>query len=204
MKTALGVCPDWKNLRLCRRKSGSLPLSVPQSAQRLLYGKADGDYEAEGAGNPKGARLGKGLQTDGLYPPFYFLWCHGDGKAVACGGNAALQGRNDGFNGKNHAPHFSIIVCGLNLRLQKEGSVIIKNYLKRKGSKKMQNGKKKVLALLLAGCCVLSACGTKTDDTKQRRREILSPAQWNVRRFMSVPKSPGYSDRYSRRGRAGG
>ena len=30
----------------------------------------------------------------------------------------------------------------------------------------MQNGKKKVLALLLAGCCVLSACGTKTDDTK--------------------------------------
>ena len=25
----------------------------------------------------------------------------------------------------------------------------------------MQNGKKKVLALLLAGCCVLSACGTK-------------------------------------------
>ena len=54
----------------------------------------------------------------------------------------------------------------------------------------MQNGKKKVLALLLAGCCVLSACGTKTDDTKQRRREILSPAQWNVRRFMSVRKSP--------------
>ena len=105
---------------LYRRKSGSLPLSVPQSAQRLLYGKADGDYEAEGAGNPKGARHGKGLQTDGLYPPFYFLWCHGDGKAVACGGDAALQGRNDGFNGKNHAPHFSIIVCGLNLRLQKK------------------------------------------------------------------------------------
>ena len=102
------------------RKSGSLPLSVPQSAQRLLYGKADGDYEAEGTGNPEGARLGKGLQTDGLYPPFYFLWCHGDGKAVACGGDAALQGRNDGFNGKNHAPHFSIIVCGLNLRLQKK------------------------------------------------------------------------------------
>lgn len=93
---------------------------VSQSAQRLLYGKADGDYEAEGAGNPKGARLGKGLQTDGLYPPFYFLWCHGDGKAVACGGDASLQGRNDGFNGKNHAPHFSIIVCGLNLRLQKK------------------------------------------------------------------------------------
>ena len=116
----MGVCPDWKNLRLYRRKSGSLPLSVPQSAQRLLYGKADGDYEAEGAGNSKGARLGKGLQTDGLYPPFYFLWCHGDGKAVACGGDAALQGRNDGFNGKNHAPHFSIIVCGLNLRLQKK------------------------------------------------------------------------------------
>lgn len=92
----------------------------PQSAQRLLYGKADGDYEAEGTGNPEGARLGKGLQTDGLYPPFYFLWCHGDGKAVACGGDAALQGRNDGFNGKNHAPHFSIIVCGLNLRLQKK------------------------------------------------------------------------------------
>ena len=66
------------------------------------------------SGNPEGTRLGKGLQTDGLYPPFYFLWCHGDGKAVACGGNAALQGRNDGFNGKNHAPHFSIIVCGLN------------------------------------------------------------------------------------------
>ena len=52
----MGVCPDRKNLRLYRRKSGSLPLSVPQSAQRLLYGKADGDYEAEGAGNPKGAR----------------------------------------------------------------------------------------------------------------------------------------------------
>ena len=64
----MGVCPDRKNLRLYRRKSGSLPLSVPQSAQRLLYGKADGDYEAEGTGNPKGARLGKGLQTDGLYP----------------------------------------------------------------------------------------------------------------------------------------
>ena len=53
----------------------------------------------------------------------------------------------------------------------------------------MQNGKKKVLALLLAGCCVLSACGTKQTIQKQRRREILSPAQWNVKRFMSVRKS---------------
>ena len=34
----------------------------------------------------------------------------------------------------------------------------------------MQNGKKKVLALLLAGCCVLSACGTKTDDTKTAKK----------------------------------
>lgn len=64
--------------------------------------------------------LERDSRQDGLYPPFYFLWCHGDGKAVACGGDAALQGRNDGFNGKNHAPHFSIIVCGLNLRLQKK------------------------------------------------------------------------------------
>lgn len=30
----------------------------------------------------------------------------------------------------------------------------------------MRNGKKKALALLLAGCCVLSACGTKTEETE--------------------------------------
>ena len=35
----------------------------------------------------------------------------------------------------------------------------------------MRNGKKKALALLLAGCCVLSACGTKTDDTKTTAEE---------------------------------
>ena len=51
----------------------------------------------------------------------------------------------------------------------------------------MQNGKKKVLALLLAGCCVLSACGTKTDDTKTAEKG-----------------NPRLSDGYSRRGRAGG
>lgn len=53
----------------------------------------------------------------------------------------------------------------------------------------MQNGKKKVLALLLAGCCVLSACGTKTDDTKTAGEGKFVTAQWNVKRFMSVRKS---------------
>ena len=37
---------------------------------------------------------------------------------------------------------------------------------------------------------VVTPAAQKQTIQKQRRREILSPAQWNVRRFMSVPKSP--------------
>jgi multidrug resistance efflux pump len=74
----------------------------------------------------------------------------------------------------------------------KEGSVIIKNYLKRKGSKKMQNGKKKVLALLLAGCCVLSACGTKTDDTKTAEKGNFVTGTVECKEVYVRAKIPGY------------
>lgn len=69
----MGVCSDWKNLRLYRRKSGSLPLSVSQSAQRLLYGKADGDYEAEG----QEIRKERGLERDSRQTDYirHFISC---------------------------------------------------------------------------------------------------------------------------------
>ena len=53
----------------------------------------------------------------------------------------------------------------------------------------MQNGKKKVLALLLAGCCVLSACGTKTDDTKTAEKGNFVTGTVECKEVMSVRKS---------------
>ena len=51
----------------------------------------------------------RGLQTDGLYPPFYFLWCHGDGKAVACGGDAALKAEMMDLTEKIMHPIFQLL-----------------------------------------------------------------------------------------------
>ena len=56
----------------------------------------------------------------------------------------------------------------------------------------MQNGKKKVLALLLAGCCVLSACGTKTDDTKTAEKGNFVTGTVECKEVYVRAKIPGY------------
>ena len=56
----------------------------------------------------------------------------------------------------------------------------------------MQNGKKKVVALLLAGCCVLSACGTKTDDTKTAEKGNFVTGTVECKEVYVRAKIPGY------------
>ena len=56
----------------------------------------------------------------------------------------------------------------------------------------MRNGKKTVLAVLLAGCCAFSGCGTQAEETEQAERENFVTGTVECKEVYIRAKIPGY------------
>ncbi len=56
----------------------------------------------------------------------------------------------------------------------------------------MRNGKKKLLAVLLAGCCVCGGCGTETEETAQAVPENVVTGTVECKEVYIRAKIPGY------------
>ena len=56
----------------------------------------------------------------------------------------------------------------------------------------MRNGKKTVLAVLLAGCCAFSGCGTQAEETEQAERGNFVTGTVECKEVYIRAKIPGY------------